>query len=396
MVYMPHASVSKPEIRSALIKIAVVCQFLDSAFAQYFRNAIGHLQGTEAKLCRLREQICSRQNRLTYIGPFGEYCERVSRVPKARPHVEIETYGHRATGDEVQPYLQDALEVPYWNMMADQFIKSSEINNPLTYEAVSSVVNDKRRELRLRLQQVKQKWPGDLPQEIEDGIARRISVLDALLAPTSDKYDSLEEQQVQTLQRSPTSGPDSTSAVTDPTAPMLASLNAKASTATGVTELVSVALLGLVPATNTWQEKVSLLSLFLVFTVIAMVPFAMGFAGYWSADPSNAVGSMSDPDSKWLIASTLLAIFGNVYAAVPLWKITRGSVANIISQVFLYFSIVLGISSICVYPFWNKAWSSSLSFFCSYFAIGSVFISAQHTSDTASGGPTDASKVKKE
>lgn len=127
-----------------------------------------------------------------------------------------------------------------------------------------------------------------------------------------------------------------------------------------------------------------------------MVPFGMGFAGNLDAKPSDAVGSTSDPDFKWLIATTLLAIFGNVYAAVPLWKITRGSSANIISQVFLYFSIVLGILSIAVYPFWNKAWSSSLSFFCSFFAIGSVFISAQHTSDTASDGPADTSKVKKE
>lgn len=127
-----------------------------------------------------------------------------------------------------------------------------------------------------------------------------------------------------------------------------------------------------------------------------MVPFGLGFAGNWDADPTDAVGSTSDPDFKWLIATTLLSIFGNIYAIVPLRKITRGSTANIISQVFLYLSIALGIWSICVYPFWNKAWSSSLSFFCSFFAIGSVFVSAQHTSDMATGEPADSSKVKKE
>lgn len=149
--------------------------------------------------------------------------------------------------------------------------------------------------------------------------------------------------------------------------------------------------------TNKQKEKVSLPSLFFLFTAMAMVPFGMGFAGYWNADPSDAIGSTSDPDFKWLIAATLLAVLGNTYAIVPLRKITRGSIANTISEVFLYSSIVLGILSISTYPFWNKAWSSSLSFFCAYFAIGSVFISAQHTSDTAStGGSTDDGKTKKE
>ena len=114
-----------------------------------------------------------------------------------------------------------------------------------------------------------------------------------------------------------------------------------------------------------------------------MVLFGMGFAGNWYAEPAGAIGSTSDPDFKWLIASTLLTIFGNIYAIVPLRKINRGSRANIVSQIFLYFSMALGIFSASVYPYWNKAWSSSLSFFCSFFAIGSVFISAQHTSETA-------------
>ena len=127
-----------------------------------------------------------------------------------------------------------------------------------------------------------------------------------------------------------------------------------------------------------------------------MIPFGIGFAGYWNADASLAVGSTSDPGFKWLIANTLLTIFGNVYAIVPLMKITRGSTANKISQAFLYFSLALGVFAVSVYPFWNRAWSSSMSFFCSFFAIGSVFVSTQHTSDTASEGPKDASKVKKE
>lgn len=215
LAYLPHVSVTQPELRKALVKIAVVCQTLDSAFAEYFRAVINRLQGTTEVLHRLREQICSRQSKnMTYVGALGEYCERVNGMSPAEMYATIQ-YQARATGEEIQPYLQDALEVPYWSMMADQFVRSSHINNQLTYDAVLSVINDKRRELNLRLRQVKQKWPDALPQVLEDGIARRIGVLDDILAQTSDKYDTLEEQQVQALQRSPTSGLDAGSMAPD-------------------------------------------------------------------------------------------------------------------------------------------------------------------------------------
>ncbi|KAK5080922.1 hypothetical protein LTR05_008238 [Lithohypha guttulata] len=249
-------------------------------------------------------------------------------------------------------------------MLAAHFVRSNHVNDQFTYDAVLSVVNDKRRELKLRVQQAEQKWTKDLPDEIEQGVQRWLRFLDELLAQTSDKYESLKEQQVQALQRSPTSGLDPD----DPSSDIVKLPAAIAVASENTTDL----------------EKVSLLSLFFVFVAIAMVPFGMGFAGYWTADPpESAVGSTADPDFKWLISSTLLSIFGNVYAAVPLWKITRGSSANLASQIVLWLSIVLGVVSVSVYPLCNKAWSSSLSFFCSFFAIGSVFISTQKTSEKA-------------
>jgi hypothetical protein len=248
IAYLPHASVSQPELKTALIKIAVVCQFLDAAFAEYFRAVISRLPGTLEKLRKLRGEICLRQSKsIEYIGSFGEYCERINATDL---QARMDKYQARATGDEILPYLQDALEVPYWNMMTDQFIKSNHINDQFTYDAVLSVINDKRRELKLRLQQVKHKWRNSLPQQIEDGITRRAGVLDALLAQTSDKYDSSEEQQVQALQRSPTSGLESPNASTDPTTPEPAPLTAKVSSADSITDLVSIALLKLALRNN--------------------------------------------------------------------------------------------------------------------------------------------------
>lgn len=210
MAYFPHVSVTQTELRTALIKIAVVCQFLDMAFAEYFRTAIKPLQGVVSKLETIREQICSRQSDGSeYIGALGEYCERISSLPSGATDVPMERYSGRATGDEIQPYLQDAFEVPYWDMMASQFIQSHHVNGQFTYDAILSVINDKRRELKLRLQQAKSQWSQQLPEEIEQGVVRGIRVLDSLLAQVSDKYDGLEEPQLKALKQSSASGLES-------------------------------------------------------------------------------------------------------------------------------------------------------------------------------------------
>lgn len=89
-------------------------------------------------------------------------------------------------------YLQDGLEAPCWDMMVDNFVRSNYVNDQSTHDAAPSVVNDKRRELKLRIQQAK--------RDVEQGTQRRLRVLDTLLVQTSDEYESLREQQVQALQ----------------------------------------------------------------------------------------------------------------------------------------------------------------------------------------------------
>lgn len=369
--YVPHAPVTLTELKVALIKVAVVCQSLDKAFAEYFRVTISKLDSTKERLRGIREKITMNQS-IGYVGSLGEYCESITTSSKTDQGLPIQTYDTWPTGQDNLPYLQDALEVPYWNMMANHFIKSSHINSPFTYDMVLSVVKQKRGEIKFLLIQTKQKWGDALPEAIEKGIVHRLDVLDTVIAETPGSHENLLDTQVPILQASPDPLPV-------PTEPESTSLIAAISNKGEITDL----------------EKVSLLSLFIVFIALTMVPFGMGFAGYWVAEPSEAVGSTSDPDFKWLIATTLLSIFGNIYVGVPLRKLTRGSTANILSQVFLLLSIVLGIFSVSIYPFWNKAWSSSMSFFCNFFAIGSMFISSNHTSEAASSASTKALKTKK-
>lgn len=94
----------------------------------------------------------------------------------------------------------------------------------------------------------------------------------------------------------------------------------------------------------------------------------------------EAIGSSSEADFMWLIAGTLQALLGNIFAVVPLWKLTRGSWIHRLAQAFIWFSVALGVASIASYCFVNKAWSSLASLLSSFFAIGAVYFSTQHVS----------------
>lgn len=150
--------------------------------------------------------------------------------------------------------------------------------------------------------------------------------------------------------------------------------------------------------TDTQQEKISSLNLFFVLSGLAVIPLILGACKYWNAPASEAIGSASDADFMNLIATTILAIFGNIYAVIPLRKITRGSTASILSYTLLYMSLTSGLVSITVYCFCNKVWPSSLAFLCGYFALGSTFASTQYVSDTALTGqkPSTGTKDKAE
>lgn len=82
----------------------------------------------------------------------------------------------------------------------------------------------------------------------------------------------------------------------------------------------------------------------------------------------------------WLIAGNLLALLGNVFAVIPLWRLTRGLPRQHLFQCLIWLSAILGAASIASYCFVNKAWSSLLSFCSNFLAIGAVYTSTLYVS----------------
>ena len=228
--YEPNCHVARPELKSALAKIGEVCRFLDLAFAEYFKTSIGKLTHIGQEL----EYIKSRsESKAISIGSFGEWCERVNHGKLNVGYAAVKTDVER-----IEPYLRDALEVPYWNMMVQTFLRNKHNNSSFTCDMVFSVVNDKLRELNIRLQKAQATWPGEIPPEVINGIQRRVSVLDDLLEPASDKYNSLEERKVQALQRSSTSELESSNISLSQTAYPSTTLATQSSASGAMTDLV--------------------------------------------------------------------------------------------------------------------------------------------------------------
>ncbi|KAK8080908.1 hypothetical protein PG997_008726 [Apiospora hydei] len=83
--------------------------------------------------------------------------------------------------------------------------------------------------------------------------------------------------------------------------------------------------------------------LFILFFALAIIPACIGFARYWGmGDEEGAIGLSTDADFMWLIAGNLLALLGNLFAILPLFKLTRGSLKYVLTQAGLWLSVALG------------------------------------------------------
>lgn len=381
--YQPYASVEHSDARQSLRKIAEIFQFLDNGFAEYFRMSVPNSDWVSHQLGAIRNAICSRQQPgRTWVGSLGDFCEEIIQSSN-RQSVRFES---KDRGSEKLKYLQDALEVPYWHLIAQIFINRSEHDggHKSSIQVARSVVKDMRREIQLRKQTLEEEYPGQIHADIIGGINARLHVLDRFLEETPNPFDTpMLKQKPATLHYS---GPYVITSIVpyvrDITEPQL--LFQSEPDPTGLTDL----------------EKVSSFTLLVLFLSASFIPAAMGFSGYYKAGSSSkdAMGSVSDPDFYWLISDTLMATLGNLYSIIPLLKLTRGSEIYWVSWGFWFFSIIMGVASIATYAFINKCWSSTFSSSCTLFAITSVFASTLATARKASmkANPVDNSKRKTE
>ncbi|KAK7959243.1 uncharacterized protein PG986_004097 [Apiospora aurea] len=231
------------------------------------------------------------------------------------------------TGLDALTYLRNTQETPYWYLVVDILIAASrhvERRDNTRTEMIQRAVRDVKREVKHHLRVLTARDPDGVSKELKFGIDLRICILERL----------------------------------DDEIPRFCYLD---------------------------NITVAVTSLMVISMACGLVPACIGFAGFYSpqlpvlpATSEDGKGSSSGPDYMWLIASTVLAVFGNLFSVVPLFTHTSVSVSRA-TWGFIMVSMALGAVSVASYPFLDKAWSSLLSFCCTFFSLGAVFILTHNT-----------------
>lgn len=362
--YAPYAVVRNRKIKGRLFRIAEHFQFLDRGFAEYFQVVVPSYDQDHVRqlLDNVRKDIATRQNRnpdrqnvleSIYLGDLGHFCEEVSRTwsQPTRPN-PVFTVTHWR--DEILHYLQDALEVPYWEFMVDLFLgwraNSKALSGDIVLRVLDNVkldVLDGKRHLLDELEELEDKDKEDITPIVK-GIDTRIRVLESIW----DKITSNLEKD-----------------------DFVASLFEKSSKSSTVT--VEEQLRQLQDGINPPNETVILIALILLFLIGSIIP---GYKGFAISMQSSSSGSTGDADFWYLIQSSIMAVLGNIVMVVPLLKKSWFSPAYSLMWTFFMLGLAFSIISIIIYPLINTGWSSMVSFFGSIASATSVLVMTQATS----------------
>ncbi|KAK8104960.1 hypothetical protein PG999_008319 [Apiospora kogelbergensis] len=366
--YTPTVTIEEGPVRTELYAIAREFQFIDAAFADLYRETVPYNSRISDHLKEIRGNIKqTTPDNHWYSGSLGEFLESTTQQKKfysawpSQAQFVPGDYGERAL-----EYLQNGLEIPYWALLSGIFIPfliSGKIGIS-TRSMVSRNLNSVRLSVLWHLRKVTVDCSFALPEKFENGIKGRLAILDEMVEAIGSDLGTecdiriilsrISELPVHPASPAPTSN-SSTAGVAMPP---------------GKEELTDI-------------EKVRSSTLFIIFLAAAIIPACIGFARQYSVAQGEpgAVGSSTDAGFMWLIAGNLLALLGNLFAVIPLWRLTRGLPRQyLLTQCLIWLSAILGAASIASYCFVNKAWSSLLSFFSNFSAIGAVYASTVYIS----------------
>lgn len=138
-----------------------------------------------------------------YLGDLGEFCERVSQAwdPNSgtsqyeKPRFNIT---HRRD-QEIFEYLQDAFEVPYWELMLDLFLQWRANSRSLSGDIVLKVLSSLEREIKTGRRQLLSDVEAQSEDKLEDlspileGIDARLAVLGTVCDMTGPLLLELED-----------------------------------------------------------------------------------------------------------------------------------------------------------------------------------------------------------
>ncbi|KAJ5895612.1 hypothetical protein N7495_007303 [Penicillium taxi] len=180
-----------------MVYLAGRFSFLDRGFAAYFQSVVPTFDRAHVKerLKYIRQGLARRQNSNSsslehsgplYLGDLGEFCEDVTKTWNGHNGELPNFNGTHRRDQEIFEYLQDAFEVPYWELMLDIFLQWRNNSRSLSGDVVLKVLESLKREIKTGYRQLledihtqSKDSPGDLAPIIE-GIDARIAVLDTV------------------------------------------------------------------------------------------------------------------------------------------------------------------------------------------------------------------------
>jgi hypothetical protein len=197
-------------------------QFLDRRFAEYFQSVVPSFGEDYAKelLLDARKTIGKMQNRQfdsasVDLGELGHFCEQVSQSwtqssTDAKGPNFILT--HRRD-EEIMHYLQDALELPYWEFMLELFLMWRANSTSLSGEILLRVLYSLKLDLldgqSALLDEIGHSKADDEQSlaPILEGIHARMKVLDSVWDHTTSSLDRTHSITVASLATSSAASP---------------------------------------------------------------------------------------------------------------------------------------------------------------------------------------------
>jgi hypothetical protein len=197
-----------------LLQIVSATQFLDRGFAEYFQVAVRSFGKKHAQqlLHDARKIIAKMQNKQddpssADIGDLGHFCEQSASAwdESGQPSPTFTITQRR--DEETFHYLQDALEIPYWEFMLEIFLGWKANSKALSGDVALRVLHSTKLDLldgRRRLLDEIAVLQGDDAEEIAPiigGIDARIAILDSLWDSASSNLDGTHYSLVSFLER---------------------------------------------------------------------------------------------------------------------------------------------------------------------------------------------------
>ncbi|KAF1838922.1 hypothetical protein BDW02DRAFT_626744 [Decorospora gaudefroyi] len=311
---------------------------------QHAKELLHNARKTISKIQNLQNDPISAD-----VGDLGHFCEQIARMwdeaAERKPKFTIT----QRRDEEILHYLQDALEIPYWEFMVDIFLGWKANLESLSGDAVLRVLHSTKLELldgRRRLLDDMVTLQGDEVEDIApilDGIDARIAILGSLWNSASSNFDDAHYSLVALLE-SPQQSP--ALAVEEVLLPSLHEQR-------GLHEM----------------ETVTLVALIIVFLTAAII---LGYKAFAISMQSRAVGSTGNADFWYQIQSSIMAVMGNIIMVVPLLKKSWFSPAYGLMWAFFALGLAFAFIAVILYPLVNPGWSFMVAFFASIASAASV------------------------